>query len=67
MKLRVGTLNVNTLRGKVCETVETLSRRRNDVCCLQETRYHGENCRVIKGKDTRYICSGQGTTQAPQE
>ena len=53
-KFRVGTLNVNTLRGRVCEVVETLSRRKVDVCCIQETRYHGGNCRTIKGKDTRY-------------
>ena len=50
----VGTLNVNTLRGRVCEVVETLSRRKVDVCCIQETRYRGGNCRIIKGKDTRY-------------
>ena len=38
-KFRVGTLNVNTLRGRVCEVVETLSRRKVDVCCIQDTRY----------------------------
>ena len=53
-KFRVGILNVNTLRGRVCEVVETLSRRKVDVCCIQETRYHGGSCRTIKGKDTRY-------------
>ena len=53
-KLRVGTLNVNTLRGRVCEVVETLSRRKVDVCYIQETRYPGGSCRTIKGKDTRY-------------
>ena len=36
---RVGTLNVNTLKGRVCEVVETLSRRKVDLCCVQETRY----------------------------
>ena len=50
----MGTLNVNTLRGTVCEVVETLSRRKVDVCCIQETRYRGGSCRTIKGKDTRY-------------
>ena len=44
----------NTLRGRVCEVVETLSRRKVDVCCIQETRYRGGSCRTIKGKDTRY-------------
>ena len=53
-KFRVGTLSVNTLRGRVWEVVETLSRRKVDVCCIQETRYRGGNCRIIKGKDTRY-------------
>ena len=52
--LRVGTLNVNTLRGRVYEVVETLSRRKVDVCCIQETRYRGGSYRIIKGKDTRY-------------
>ena len=48
-KFRVGTLSVNTLRGRVCEVVETLSHRKVDVCCIQETRYCGGNCRTIKG------------------
>ena len=50
----MGTLNVNTLRGRVCEVVETLSRRKVDVYCIQETRYRGGSYRIIKGKDTRY-------------
>ena len=53
-KFRVGTLSVNTLRGRVCEVVETLSCRKVDVCCIQETRYRGGNCCTIKGKDTMY-------------
>ena len=48
----MGTLNVITLRGRVCEVVETLSRKK--VCCIQETIFSGGNCRTIKGKDTRY-------------
>ena len=50
----MGTLSVNTLRGRVCEVVEILSRRKVDVCCMQETRYHGSSCHTIKAKDTRY-------------
>ena len=34
--------------------METLSRRKVDVCCIQKTRYRGGNCRTVKGKDTRY-------------
>ena len=53
-QFRIGTLNVNTLRGRICEVVETLSRRKIAVCCVQETRYRGEGTRVIKGKDSKY-------------
>ena len=53
-KFRVGSLNVNTLRGRVCEVVETLTRRRIDICCVQETRYRGGQCRTVKGKDSKY-------------
>ena len=65
-KFRVGTMNVNTLSGRLCEVVETLSRRKVDVCCIQETRYRSGNCRTIKGKDTRYklYWSGNGKGSA---
>ena len=49
----MGTLSVNTLRGRVCEVVETLSHSKVDVCCIQETRYPSGNCHTIKGKDTK--------------
>ena len=42
------------LRGRVSDVVETLSCRKVDVCCIQETIFSGDNCRTIKGKDTRY-------------
>ena len=63
-KFRVGTLNVNALRGRVCEVLETLSHRKVDICCIQETIYCGGNCRTIKGKDSRYKFTGPGTTKA---
>ena len=50
----MGTPNVNTQRGRVCEIMKELSHRKVDVCCIQETRYRGGNCHTIKGKDTRY-------------
>ena len=49
----MGKLNVNTLRGRVCEVVETLSCRKVDVCCIEKT-YRGGNRHTIKRKDTRY-------------
>ena len=63
-KFRVGTLNVNALRGRVGEVFETLSHRKVDICCIQETIYCGGNCRTIKGKDSRYKSTGPGTTKA---
>ena len=57
-QFRVGSLNVGTLRGKAAEIVETASRRRVDLCCLQETRWKGgldaSQNRMIKGKDSCY-------------
>ena len=63
----MGTLNVNTLRGRVCEVVETLSCRKADVCYIQDTRYCGGNCRIIKGKGTQYklYWSGKDKGTAP--
>ena len=51
---RVGTLNVGTMRGKSNEVVETVSRRRVDLCCLQETRWKREGVKQIVGKDSRF-------------
>ena len=50
----MGTLNANTLRGRVCEVVETQSHRKVDVCCIEETLYRGGNRCTLKDKDTRY-------------
>ena len=60
---RVGTLNVNTLKGRVCEVVETLSRRKVDLCCVQETRYCGGHCCIIKDKDSRYKLFWSGNSK----
>ena len=57
-KFRVALLNVGTLIKKEHKVVETLSRRRIDICSLQETRLTGgveanQSC-VISGKDSKY-------------
>ena len=36
---RLGTCNVGTLRGRTGEIVETLNRRKIDICCVQEVRW----------------------------
>ena len=51
---RVGTLNVGTIKGKASEVVETVSRRRVDLCCLQETRWKMEGIKQIVGKESHY-------------
>ena len=50
---RVGSLNVGSMRGKASEVVETMSRRKVDLCCLQETRWK-TNLKLIAGRDSRY-------------
>ena len=60
---RVGTFNVNTLKGRVCKVVETLSRRKADLCCVQEIRYWGGHSCIIKGKDSRYKLFWSGNSK----
>ena len=55
--LRVGSVNVGTLNTRAGEVVETLSRRKVDICCLQEVRWRGMNndqALPITGKDSEY-------------
>ena len=54
-KFRAATWNVGTLKSRSVEVVETLSRRRVDLCGVQEHRWAGSlaanQTRLIKGKD----------------
>ena len=36
-KLRIGSQNVDTMLGRASEVVETLARRRIDICIIQKT------------------------------
>ena len=56
---RVKSLNVGSMRGKTSEVVETMSKRRVDLCCLQETRWK-TNLKLIAGRDSRYKYYGCG-------
>ena len=40
-KLRIASLNVGTMHGRASEIVETLAKRRTDICAVQETRWRG--------------------------
>ena len=44
--------------GRSNEIVETISRRKIDICCIQEVRRRGASTRLIKGKDTVKNSSG---------
>ena len=61
---RVGTLNVNTMKGKASEVVETVLRRRVDLCCLQETRWKMKGVKQIVGKNSRYKLFWSGNDNA---
>ena len=50
------------MRGKASEVVETMSRRRVDLCCLQETRWK-TNLKLIAGKVFRYKYFGCGNDE----
>ena len=57
-KFRAATWNVVTLKSRSVEVVETLSRRRVDLCGVQEHRWAGSlaanQTRLIKGKDSTF-------------
>ena len=52
--IRLGNINVGSMSGRANEVVEMLTRRKVDVCCLQETRWRGGSARKIEGKDSLY-------------
>ena len=62
-KLPLSSLNVGTMRGRANEVVETLGRRNNDICRIQESRWKGCLVRLIKAKDFTYkfIWSGDSS------
>ena len=57
-KFRVATWNVGTLKKRQCEVVETLTRRRVDLCSVSEHRWAGgltaNQARILMSKDSKY-------------
>ena len=45
--IRFATWNIGTMSGRSAEVVETLHRKKIDVCCVQETRWTGSGARVM--------------------
>ena len=56
--LRYGSLSLGTIRKKEGEVVESLTRRKIDLCGAQVTRWFGGLCksqnRMLIGKDSHY-------------
>ena len=54
MDMRIGSVNVGTMRGMSGEIAEMAARRRLDICCVQETRWKGGSARNIGCDDGWY-------------
>ena len=52
--MRIGSVNVGTMRGRSGEIAEMAARRRLDICCVQETRWKGGSARNIGCDDGWY-------------
>ena len=50
------------MHGRASEIVETLARRRIDICAVQETRWRGCSTKMISGKHCRYKLLWSGDT-----
>ena len=61
-RLRLGSVNIGTMRGRYGEVVEMNVRRRLDFCCLQETRWKGEGARMIGDCKFFWIGCDEGTS-----
>ena len=58
--IRFATWNIGNMSGRSAEVVETLHRRKIDVCCVQETRWTGSGARVMGKGMSRYKFFWQG-------
>jgi hypothetical protein len=58
--LRIGTVNVGTMKGRSAEIAAMLKDRRLDFCCLQETRWRGGSAREIAGYKFFWIGCDEG-------
>ena len=63
MRLRFGSVNVGTMVRRSSEVVEMVGRRELDFCCVQETKWKGENARTLEGGDKRYKFFWKGCKQ----
>lgn len=59
-KIRLGSVNVGTMVKRSGEIVEMVGRRNLDFCCLQETKWKGEQARFLEADGKRYKFIGKG-------
>ena len=52
--VRAATWNVSSMVGRSGEVVDALHRRKNDFCCAQDTRWKGENARMLGANGRRH-------------
>jgi len=52
--LRIGTVNVGSMKRRSGEVADMAARRRLDICCVQETRWKGGSARCIGYDDGWY-------------
>ena len=62
-RIRIGTWNIGFVTGKLMEIVDTMTRSRINIVCLQKTKWVGEKSRKIEhveyilwytGRDKKY-------------
>ena len=61
--IRLGSLDILTLRGRDVLTMELMQRRRLDICCVQEVRLPDEATELYDDRFGKYklYCSGEQT------
>ena len=55
---KITSWNIGTMRDRLSETVETITKRNIDLYCMQEVRWRGASARLITGKDSNINSSG---------
>lgn len=62
--VRLGSWNVGSLSGRSLEVTEVLSRKKIDICCLQEVRWRNSGARMLKGPKEKYKLFWMGNDKA---
>ena len=58
-RLRFGTWNIGTLTGKSMEVVDTMTRRKINIMCLQETKWVGAKARELDASGFKLWYTGK--------